>query len=228
MAFTQSQAFAAATLVLNDPGNVRWPLPELNGYLHRAMVYVATEKPSAVAETAVIPMAAGTYQTLPNEWIAIARVIRNVGPSPGNTPGGAITVVNRAALDASIPDWANPAIQPYGPAVMHMMTDPNEPRDFYVFPGNDGTGRVEVSVSRYPAPLPNTAPYSAAVPFPGIYFNVLVDLIISFALRKDMALPGAAERAMSHMNEARSALGLKRVNEKTATPRMAYAPETAQ
>jgi hypothetical protein len=227
MPFTQSQVFAQVSVILSDIDNVRWPLAELNGYLHRALVYIATEKPSAMAETTFLSLQAGAYQTLPDTWIAMARATRNVGPAPNNTPRAAITAVNRTALDASMPGWSNPAIQPYASTVMHVMADPAEPRDYYVFPGNDGTGRIEVSVVRYPAPL-GGAPFSANVPVPDIYFNVVVDLVISFALRKDMALPGSAERAIAHMNEARSALGLKRVNEKITTPRAAYAPEAAQ
>ena len=91
-------------------------------------------------------------------------------------------------------------------------------REFYVVPGNAGTGNVEAIVGIIPTPVPAPAGalaldidnYTATVPLDDIYQGILLDLVLFRAFSKDSAAPDAAGRAQGHLalaNQAIQALG---------------------
>ena len=210
---TQGDVFTRVRLRIHDTGGVRWPDATLNEHLHAALVYIAVHKPSVMASKVIVDLQAGALQVLPDNYVALVRAVRNMGA--GGEAGAAITAVNRVTLDASSPGWSDPLMYQADPVVEHLVEDPQEPRDFYVFPPNDGTGRIEALVTEFPAPLSINP--AGLLPLADIHVNAVVALTAHYALLQDSHHPGQMERANAALNEARSLLGLKMVAERTRT-----------
>lgn len=227
MAFTAKDVMLRATTVLQDAGAVRWPATELLLWLNDAAREVALHKPNAVAETVEIQLSEGTWQTLPDEYISLIRVSRNLATSAqavgGRTGGKAITPIVREILDAQMPGWQDPSVLPSSPQVNHIIQDMMDPRTFYVVPGNDGTGMIEAIVSKMPTEIDQPAnpldmdSYTATVDLPDIYRNALVDYVLYRAFSKDMNLAGNGQRAAAHYQQFAQAIGLKTQTEQVTT-----------
>jgi hypothetical protein len=209
MAFTAQSVITQAQATLQDAGGVRWLLPELLGYLNAGAREIALQKPNATAATVDMPLVSGTKQTLPAGYHRLLAVQRNVAN------GRAVTPVVREVLDLQIPGWHNTTVLPFSPTVAHVMDDPFDTATFYVCPGNDGTGEIEVILSRIPAPIAVPASqlditaYTAEVMVPDIFENALVDYICYRAFSKDINVPGIAQRAQAHYQLFQQALGIK-------------------
>lgn len=204
MTFQTLDVLTRASTTLQDTSNVRWPLPELHGYVNDGMREIVTIKPNAVSKTVNLTMAEGTLQTLPAEYTILSRVSRNMATS--TTGGGAIRrLESRSIMDSHIPSWQDPAVVPFAKKVVHVIHDIADPNKFYVAPGNDGNGIIEAVVGAYPTQSPtpgsdvNTlASYSDAMDVPDVYMNPLVDYVIYRAYSKDGRVAGSAARAAAH------------------------------
>lgn len=224
MAFTAKDILSTARIALHDAGNTRWTLDELRTHLNDGLKQIAFLKPTAVSEHKRIALAAGTYQTLP-DGEQMLRVIRNITSADGVTPrvaGPIITTIDRGFLDQHIRNWHNASAVPFSAVVIHAMMDEMNPRAFYVFPGNDGTGAIEAIVSTVPAMIAAPASpldidsYTAQVDLPDLYENTLRDYVLSRAYEKDAALPAAAQRAQAYRMSFESSLGVKQQIEAVA------------
>lgn len=214
MAFTAADVMRRANTILQDVGAVRWMYSELHDWLNEAMRAIVTVKPNAKTESVVLILASGTKQSLPAQYSMLSRVVRNMGVN-GTTPGKAIrTLASRDILDAQIPGWHSTDTLPFSAVVDYALQDPMSPREFYVVPGNLGTGRIEAIVGVIPSPIPapagalalDVANYTAAVPMDDIYQGILLDLVLFRAFSKDSAAPDAAQRASAHLSLANQAL----------------------
>lgn len=209
MAFTAKDVLSRCAIILNDETSARWPLAELLGWLNDGVREISLQKPSAATETAQIDMTAGTKQALPGQYHSLVSVIRNVAS------GMAITPASRDLIDRQIPGWHDARIVRPCKDVVHIIDDNTEPQTFYVVPGNDGTGRIEVVAARNVAPIvvpqqPEIiVSYSATVELNDIWQNALVDYILYRALSKDIAIPGVGDRAVAHYQQFAAAVGIK-------------------
>lgn len=233
MAFTVRDIISNASTVLVDGGGVRWPYAELLQWVNLAVSEIAVLKPSATAETIEIALVKGTLQALPpthHMLLAVHRNLVSVSSSPDGRAGGrAITTIQRDELDAQIPNWHDPSVLPYSQTVMHVIDHPSDPEAFFVAPGNNGTGIIEVLASRMndPIPVPASpellASYQIAVPLNDAYETAVLDYVLYRAFSKDMAIPSAAARAQAHFTQFSTALGIKATTEAENTP---SAPKT--
>lgn len=214
MAFTAKDVLSRTTTILQDAGAVRWPLSEQLLWLNDATREIAILKPNATAKTVVVPLVAGTKQTIPATAHALIQVTRNVDGA-NNTPGRVITPIVREVLDAQMPGWHDQTKLPYGKVVKHVIDDPFDQQVFYVVPGNDGTGKLEAVVSALPAEIATPADpfdidaYTGTVDLPEIYRNAVIDYVLYRAFSKDMNLAGAANRAVAHYQQFSTAIGVK-------------------
>ncbi|WP_333826857.1 phage adaptor protein [Pararhodobacter sp.] len=214
MAFTAADVMRKASTILQDAGSVRWPLPELLGWLNDGMREIAILKPTATAATATMDLASGTKQALPDTYHQLLTVVRNV-------PGRVITPIVREVLDTQFPGWHDSDVMPFNASVVHVVNDTFDPRVFYVVPGNTGTGVIEIIASVLPAPIATPVnplvieSYSGAVPIGDVYQGALTDFILYRAFSKDMNLPNAGQRAQTHYQQFGNALGVKMQNEMT-------------
>lgn len=215
----------SARITLNDAGSVRWTLPELLIYINDGMREIALNKPNAVSETVEHPLSEGTYQE--HDYLALIRVTRNLATlaaSPqGRTGGSTVTPIERTVLDLSMPGWQDPTVYPNQKRVDHICQDMADPQSFYVVPGNDGTGVIEVLVAKLPVDIPEPAAgqtnldsYGAIVPLDDIYRTILLNYVLYRAYQKDAAEPGNAQRSQMYYQMFAAAVGIKTQTEAAA------------
>lgn len=224
MSFTAKDILWSVRVALQDANSTRWTLEELRVYLNDGLKLIAYLKPTAVSKHKRIALGAGTYQELP-DGEHLLRVTRNITSLEGATPrtgGPVITPIDRSILDAQFRNWHDNAVVPFAKTVTHVMMDEMNPRAYYVYPGNDGTGAIEAIVSTVPTevaapadPL-NIDNYTALVDLPDLYENPLRDYVLSRAYEKDAGLPAAAARAQAYRASFQSALGMKQQVENVA------------
>lgn len=152
-----SVVLAQVRYTLNDPSAATWTdadhlLPALNDAL-RALVAV---RPDAAATTAVKLLVAGTQQTIPDDGVALIRVIRNAGEGGLSTSGKAIRRVDADTLDSSMPTWHGATGQT---EVREYTYDDRSPREFYVYPpvANSPTIGVLLTYVKPPAAISSSS-----------------------------------------------------------------------
>jgi hypothetical protein len=226
MPFTAKTILENAAVILSDAGGNRWPWPELLGWLSGALREIAIIKPSATADVIEVQLKPGTKQRVPAGYHQMLDATRNLltsASSPtGRSGGQAITTVTRDEIDAAITGWHDPAILPYAKAVHHVLDADADPMTFYVVPGNDGTGLIEITASVMPAALPIPANpdliesyANINIPMPNAYEEAVLNFVIYRALSKDSMVAGAAARASAHLALFQQSLGIKQEREDT-------------
>lgn len=127
-----------AAKTLQDPGYVRWTQPEMLDWISEAQVAIA-RNPGAYSKTKVIQLSEGTRQELPDDAWGLVTVVCNVDED--GTPLLPVRLVTRSLLDTVVPRWHLMAERP---EVENYTYDDRFPKQFYVYPPNDGEGHVEV------------------------------------------------------------------------------------
>lgn len=212
---TGAELLRRAGTVLQDEQFVRWRLAELVRWTNDGLRAVVTVKPSANSTSVVLTLAEGTLQTLADpSHLLLLRIPRNLKQASPRLGGRAIRPVSREVLDASAPSWHDRAETPFRAEVRQYVFDESSPKEFYVYPGNDGTGIVEAVVSMLPSFLvasgePDViASYNAAIDLPEPYPAVVLDYVLYRAFSKD-DIAGEPMRAQIHLQAFMQALGVK-------------------
>lgn len=226
MALVASDILRDAQKLLQDPDGTRWTLEELTHALNDGMLEACLHKPSAFAEAVVLTLSEGTWQTLAAGQSQFMRAVRNItDEGPPRVAGDAITPIERDALDMQIPDWHQNSVVPFTSTVQHVMVDPMNPTEFYVFPGNDGTGKIEAMVAMEPTlvTIPSSDPtvlanYTDTIDMAPIYKSVLLDYVMHRAFAVDMQMAGSAQRATMYYQSFLNKLGVRRQVEAVANP----------
>lgn len=212
---------------LQDPDGTRWSYEELADALNDAVLEMCLLKPSAFAESVVIDLQAGTHQALPAGYAQLMRVVRNITSASGVTPrigGPVITEVDKSAMDQQVPRWHMAGVVPHAATVQHVIYDAMNPLEFYVFPGNDGNGRVEVVAAvepelvSIPADPTELADYTDTIDVAPIYKSALVDYLLYMAYVKDSQIAGSAQRSLAFYRSFQTKLGARNTIEATAAP----------
>jgi hypothetical protein len=198
-----------AEVILQDTTNVRWTADELLGWLNDAQREIALIKPDASVKTIAVLLSSGTKQTLGSgttgDAIMLLKVIRNMGTT-GSVPGNAIRVVSGEILDAQRPAWHT---ETSAAAAVHFIYDPRNPKQFYVYPPNTGTGWVEIMYSCSPA---NVAAVGNTITVDDVFSNAILDYILYRAYSKDVEYAGNADRAVKHYMAFQNSLGANSSN----------------
>lgn len=217
MTVLASDIISRAQTIVQDTTGVRWPTTELLQWLNDGQREVVNVKPSASAFNTVINLQQGTLQQIGAGNLSLLRVTRNL-KTPITTPRigtRAVRMVSLDVMDAQNPNWHDPAVFPYAKEAKHCCFDDIDASVFYVFPGNDGTGAMEVTVSRLPDDI--TAA-SAPITLPDIYRNPLLDYVLFRAYLKDADQVANAERSATHYQLFASSITAKVTNETTVNP----------
>ena len=143
---TALEVLERASRQLQDPEFVRWTKPEMLDWLSEAQIAIA-RVPGAYPITKVIQLGHGTRQFLPADAWHLITITRNFD---GDKPREPVRLVTRHLLDACVPDWH---MVPEFPLVENYTYDDRTPKEFYVFPPNDGFGCVEIVYSGIPAEI---------------------------------------------------------------------------
>lgn len=232
MTVTVATLLAQAGVLLQDDQFTRWPLPELTSWIDDGIRAIVLAKPNAGPISIIIDLVPGTLQTIPSldtssnakpqTLLSLTRNIRATTPSV--LAGRAIASTNRLSLDGRMPEWHDERRVPRQAEVRQFYVDPLDPTRFWVYPGNDGTGRVEAIVSAVPAPLqPTGAPDQLAsyqMPIPllrAVYATPLLDYVCFRAQSKDDVAANVG-RANAHYTAFATALGIKAQAEAGSQP----------
>ncbi|MGV1752786.1 phage adaptor protein [Agrobacterium sp. CG674] len=220
-----------ASVLLIDDEHARWPLTELADWLNEAVKAIVLAKPSASSRTYPLPLSEGTYQELPITLdgvnpLQLLGINRNLAGDGSTRIGGrAIRTAARALLDAQEPNWHDPAYAPFRKEVRQVIFDENLPLEFYTYPGNDGTGMVEIAISYLPAPVIALADqdettyeaWDVDIGLPEPYSVPLLDYVLYKAFSKD-DIAGDPTKAMSSYQTFAAAVGIKVQAESSANP----------
>ena len=224
MPVSAKNVLTRAQIILQDAGAVRWPLTELVDWLNDGLKEICMLKPNAMSSTAVLPLEVGTLQTIPEEYAILIRAWNNCD-ADGTPSGNAVTPIVREILDQQKPNWHDGSVVPFRRRVRHVSSDISDPRIFFVYPGNDGTGHIRATLSRIPddvAPITGADPedmdsYDVQIDaLQAIYQGALIDYVLAMAFSKDMQYQGSAERSAAHMAKFTTALGTRQAVEAVA------------
>lgn len=221
-----SKIIKDAAVILIDDEFIRWPVRELAGWLDHGVLSIITVKPSASSETISLSLVRGTKQTLPNDQRIrqLLDLMRNLGGTNG-AAGRAIRSVARSELDGNEPNWHDPRYVPFRKEVRQFVFDEALPREFYVVPGNDGTGVVEAAVATRPERvvdrvtenITDIASYDVEIGIGDEYEPALLDYVLYRAFSKED--PAAApQRAVTHYQAFATAIGLQSQVESATSP----------
>lgn len=172
MSIVASSLIAKASLLLQDPTNVRWSASEMLDWLNDAQRQIVLLIPEANVVAATLTPVAGTKQVLPTDAARLVRVVRNTG-------GAAIRLVDQAALDAANPSWHTDTA---ASIAKNYTFDGRSPKIFYVYPPASGSGSYDILYSQIPAPL---ALVSANITLDDLYGAAIVDYLLYRAFLKD-------------------------------------------
>jgi len=198
---TVQEIFTRARELLGDKetGGVQWLDTELYQHINEGALEVLRHNPAAGAVTSEVSLVAGTLQKLPSGGLKVLRVNHNGTPA---APGRFCRTFPIAQMDALMPDWqlATPAA-----LVSQVMPSEVDPMGFWVYPPNDGTGKLSVTYCAKPAPVTAT---TDLLPVADIYLAPLVDYVCYRAYLKQLESEESRSRAAEHKALFDAAMGL--------------------
>lgn len=214
MAITGQNIADKAEILLQDESNVRWGETELLGWINSGQREIAIAKPTALTSTATLSLATGTTkQAIPAPGTQLLDVIRNMGAT-GSVPGKAISFINRAMLDATIPTWHSDSNS--SGVITHYVFDPRNPKSFYVYPKAPATTLyIEILMAIAPT---NLASLASAIAYDDLYETVLIDYVLYRAYGKDGKNAANLQRSAAHYQAFVNAINLKDRAEATLSP----------
>ncbi|MBM7454467.1 hypothetical protein HNR62_000296 [Oceanisphaera litoralis] len=181
-----------------DPGGLQWLDAELVDWLNEGCLEITRLRPEASSDTVTAALAAGTQQALPTDGMVMLTVEHNGAPA---NPGRVCKIIPRKQLDSVMPDWHG---HTRDAAVTWVMVSDANPRVFWVYPPNTGTGQVTYTYTKYPAKIDQL---TDNVPLPDTYKAVLVDYICYRAYQKQLESQEAKQRAIDHRQLFEAAVG---------------------
>lgn len=204
MATLASVIIDKAEIVLKDSANGRWPAAELLDWLIEGEEVIVTLKPDTNATQESVVLSAGTLQSLPATSTQLLDVTYNMGLTPGDTYGDAISLVDRGIMDSCYPGWQT---EPASTTVKHVIYDPVKlPKKFWVYPKSPGTNYIQLITSKIPGGIASLA---TAINLSDEYATPLMDWVLFRAFQKDAEYNPSVERALSHLDAFRQYLGIR-------------------
>lgn len=209
-----------ATILLQDPTNVRWPIAELVGWLNDGQREIVAFKPNACVKNIGVVLVAGTKQSLPADGINLIDVVRNV------SSGTAIRIVSREILDAQVPGWhaATAAAD-----AKHFCYSPLDPKYFYVYPPQPNSpGTVEMVYTAVPIDIALVSgqinPNTQVIGIDDIYASPLLNYVMFRAYGKDAEYARNAELQKVYADLFQMQLTGKVASEVATNPNSSLAP----
>lgn len=150
MTIKASAIMASAQQLVRDIKGVVYTQDQALDWINDGHGDIVHFRRDAGAYTRSAIMVAGAKQALAAGEIQLIGDLRMMG-TDGTTEGAAVIITERSALDAINPEWSVAANR--ATVVSEYMYNPNNPTIYYVNPPSDGTGYLEATVARTPAPL---------------------------------------------------------------------------
>jgi hypothetical protein len=201
-----------ASIILHDQAGsgttsgTKWVLAtELFGYVNSAQRAICRLVPSAYVLSASTILIAGCKQAVAAGTTQIIDIPRNMGVSPGSTPGRAITRVRKADMDRANPNWMTDTA---AATVLNWMYDLASPLIFYVYPPQPSSGFGYVEIERAAAPA-DIATHGTAITLGDEWEQAILDAVLHYSYLKDSGhTPNAVMRADQHLKSFMSLLGI--------------------
>ena len=190
---------------LQDEFGLNWPPSKMVPYLNLFLLETINLKPEAYPVEETITLVSGHRQALGATDIDLLDSLYNVMGS-GTTEAivaPTLTIVKKKAMDYALPGW--PAYTP-ATLVNFIVKDENNPQVFYVYPPNDGNGKVKLLVSQ---PPPAITTDTTELPFDDSYKPACIDYVIYRCLIEETTIPNAQSKAQVFFNKFMQDLGLK-------------------
>jgi|TARA_R110000822_G_scaffold482_3_gene2294 hypothetical protein len=210
MAISSNDIIGKAQTILQDESAVRWPTTELLSWLNDGQREVCLLKPSVSAINQSVTMVAGTKQSIPAGGLQVLRLVRNL--SSAGAGGKVVRVIDRDVLDTRKPLWHSETATA---VVDHYTFDELDPRTFYVYPPNNGSGYIEAVYAVEPTQVSS----GGNITIPDIHANNLLDYILYRAYAKETDQIGG-QRSAQHYQTLAASLGIKIQLDSVASPNM--------
>jgi len=199
-----------AGFLLQDDEHVRWTVPELITWINEAAGALVTIRPSAGSKLVVLPLVAGTQQTLDDDVVQLLDIVRNVG-ADDVTPGRAIRLAERHLFDSADPDWHT---RPGKATIKHYLYDDRTPNVFYVYPPALAGTKVQASITAMPEQVLAT---TDTLQLDAQFESALVNYMVFRAFAKDSEYANGAI-ATGYYQAFQAALGGKDAGEQSVSP----------
>lgn len=172
----------AVRKAINDPESTTWAdEDDLIPALNEALLALVGYRPDAAARTAMMLLAPGTYQTIPEDGVRLLKVVRNRGANGASDAGRAIRKTDMLILDSLMPDWHTADGQTI---IEEYSYDPILPKEFYVYPPAAVSPVIGVDIS-YVRVLPTIAAANDELPVDSYFEPALVQWCLFVIWRGD-------------------------------------------
>lgn len=194
----------------------RWTDAELLRWTSDAQRTIVSLIPAATSTTVTLSLSSGTRQTIPSDGHMLLSVIRNLNAD--SSSARAVRITTRELLDGYNSDWhASPSTK----YVQNYTYDPQTPDVFYVYPPNNGLGKVEITYSIMPTEL-TTGTDNLTVA--DIYQTAVIDYVMYRAHQKDSDYAAGQAVAAGYLQIFLAHLGQGDAAELNNSPNMQLAP----
>lgn len=151
-----------------------------------------------------VQLVPGTKQALPSDGLYLVALIRNMG-SNGVTPGEAIQLTTKSAIDAFNLDWHTVND---GSEIYNYWIDDRFPRSYYVYPKVPSSPAVYVELAyvKNPSTLDDV---TDSIDVLDVYENCLFDYVMYLCLSMDTEDAGHNAKAKEYLQSFASFLGIK-------------------
>lgn len=211
MTILASQIIDAAARELYDVDNINWSRTELLGFLSEAEKQIVILQPQNNSTIGTIDLVPGCQQAIPSGAYSLIDVYHNVA-ADGETPRRVVRVVSRRLLNSFNPDWmyATSATE-----VDNVVFDEQDRRHFWVYPPNDGEGKLNVAYLQTPSPFTTE---SNAITVSDAYYTALLEFMLFRACSKVAPFSPGPTEAARHFSLFTAALAAKAEIEAVNTP----------
>jgi hypothetical protein len=197
---------------LLDTAHRTWTEADLLGYLNEALRSTAGPKPDLYPVQTNFTLAAGVFQNIPSDGVALLDITRNVGGR-----NRVVTQVDEGLLEEANRFWPAATQQA---EVEHYTADPRNPRRFRVFPPNNGSGVIEILYGAIPPTLTYAAEEMAV---PDNYQAALTNFVLSRAYAKNSKRQDLS-KASYYMQQWAAMVGLRSQGQVAVAPRVSQSP----
>ncbi len=202
--------------LLYDATNDTWDASRLFKYLNLTQRQAAILKPDVWIVNSALQLGAGTKQSVPSTSHSIINIIRNMG-TDGLTPGNVVRFIKMDTLDAIKRDWHS---ETASATAKHWTYDERDPKTYYVYPQNTGTGYVQAVFAGIPTDIVSNVNYTNLITLDDIYEPVLIAGVLFYAHSEDAAHSlYSAQEANKYWNMFVQGLGRKDLKEAMDMPK---------
>lgn len=193
---------------LNDPEGTTFQQAELIDALNQALRTLTLLRPDATAKNAIVNMALGARQQIPEDGVRLIRVICNMRAN-GHV-GQVIRLVQKEDLDSSSHSW----MAATGLLVKEYMFDARVPKQFFVYPTVPSSCQVEIEYSAHAKTI-TAENFDEPLPVDAMYSQPIQELMMYVLLSGDST---NGSSGTDHLQIAMQLLGVQDLNDERLSP----------